>query len=141
MIADGEKVFWIERVSVDGGHSTVVARVKHAENQTWVAAVNILSMNISIRPEVPGLACILHDSTLPCAVPTMNLEDIVGSKERLQTPSALSGSVWLSSRATNHSRVAFPKFLMSHHLKQGNLTNRHQYKTCTRGESDSAILT
>ena len=34
VVADGEKVFRIERVSVDGGHSTVVARVKHAKNQT-----------------------------------------------------------------------------------------------------------
>ena len=48
----------------------------------------------------------------------MNLEDIVGSKERLQTPSPLSGSVTVSSRTTNHSRVAFPKFRMSHHLRR-----------------------
>ena len=95
----------------------------------------IRSRSISSKPEVPGFACILQDRTLPWAVPTMNFEDIVGSKERLQTPSALSGSVKVSSRATSHSRVAFPKFLMSHHLQICNASKSFHIRP-----PDSAIL-
>ena len=77
VVANCEEVLWIERISIDSSHPAVVARFKDSENQSWKQACRGLKKNekrLSRRrkPEVPGLACILHERTLPWAVPTLN---------------------------------------------------------------------
>ena len=77
VVANCEEVLWIERVSIHSSHPAVVARFKDSKNQSWKQACRSLKKNEkrlsrSRKPEVPGLACILHERTLPWAVPTLN---------------------------------------------------------------------
>ena len=77
VVADCEEVLWIERISIDSSHPAVVARFKDSENQSWKQACRgekkyEKRLSKTRKPEVPGLACILHERTLPWAVPTLN---------------------------------------------------------------------
>ena len=79
VVANCEEVLWIERVSIHSSHPAVVARFKDSKNQSWKQACrsekrNEKRLSKRRKPEVPGLACILHERTLPWAVPTLKYD-------------------------------------------------------------------